>query len=405
MDETKPLVGDGTNGAPRGARSEKCGKCRLQFLGLVLLVVVVVVFFPSSSQEEESVIAIPPESPVGSSLPAGELGEDVLPVMYRPFCLTHSTKATARILQTSMGNPSQQWSHLPCYSQPEKVQSWMGGKSSPNVHLNGYGAPDAILQTNLSVSPFKNRSPILGFGAAFTEAASLNYQTLSDKGKQKLMELFFGKSGLGYALGRVHINSCDFSIKSYDFDSVDGDFQLDHFDTNVTHDAQTDGMIDMILRATTVFNQEWKSADGLDGQFKMYASPWSPPAWMKQPTWEDKEGAEHAKKMTYSTTPSCLREGTAKKSQYAKAWALYFSKFIEACKYMLIVGWVLVFCCHKWFANQKLSTSFPSQQQTATRVFHFGLSQCKMNQSSLLLGSEYCANCLYPAMSCCVLVL
>lgn len=66
----------------------------------------------------------------------------------------------------------------------------------------------------------------------------------------------------------------------------------------------------------------------------MYASPWSPPAWMKQPTWEDKKGAEHAEKMTYSTQPSCLREGTGATSRYAKAWALYFSKFIEACTYI-----------------------------------------------------------------------
>lgn len=281
MDETKPLVGNRSNGvAPtddesRRGRSEKCWKCRSQCLGLVLLAVAAVIFVPSSSEKKQSVIVIPESSaPQQTSVPPGQvLGsgdhdhEPIPPVMYRPFCLTHGSKATARILQTSMGDPSQQWSHRPCYSQPEKVRSWMGlSPTPPNVHLNGFGAPDAILQTNLSVSPFENRSPILGFGAAFTEAASLNYQTLSDKGKEKLMELFFGKSGLGYSLGRVHMNSCDFSVKSYDFDSVDGDFLLEHFDTNVTHDAQKDGMIDMILRATSVFNEEWgKSSDDGSG--------------------------------------------------------------------------------------------------------------------------------------------
>lgn len=238
-----------------------------------------------------------------------------------------------------MGNPSQQWSHRPCYSQPETVRSWVTHTGS-DPHINRFGAPDSILQTNLSVTPFENRTAILGFGAAFTEASSLNYQTLSEKGKTKLMELFFGKSGLGYSLGRVHINSCDFSVKSYSFDDVDGDFELKHFDTNVTHDAKKDGMIDMMLRATSVFEEEWRveneladdETGQLEGHFKMYASPWSPPAWMKQPTWEDKEGATHAAKMTYSTQPTCLREGVGKSSKYAKAWALYFSKFVEACK-------------------------------------------------------------------------
>jgi glucosylceramidase len=116
---------------------------------------------------------------------------------------------------------------------------------------------------------------------------------------------------------------------------------LKHFDTNVTHDAQKDGMIDMILRATAVFNKAWKEhAEDIDentggvkdGNFKMFASPWSPPSWMKAPSsWEDKvAGLEHASGMTGSAQPSCLREGTGKDSKYAKAWALYISKFVSA---------------------------------------------------------------------------
>jgi glucosylceramidase len=116
---------------------------------------------------------------------------------------------------------------------------------------------------------------------------------------------------------------------------------LKHFDTNVTHDAQKDGMIDMILRATAVFNDAWKehgqetdaNTGGVkDGDFKMFASPWSPPSWMKAPSSrEDKvAGLEHASGMTGSAQPSCLREGTGKDSKYAKAWALYISKFVSA---------------------------------------------------------------------------
>jgi len=327
MDETKPLVAGSKTpkggSLPEETASLKGSMWRWRTIALLLLGVAVLLFFATPSRD--SVIT------VSSSTPSGTIpnSESVPPVMYRPFCLTHSSKATARILQTSMGTPSQPWSHVACYSQPETVRSWMSGSPPVTVNLNGYGAPDAILQTNWNLpSPFSDRTPILGFGAAFTEASALNYQSLSEDGKTALMELLFGRSGLGYSLGRVHINSCDFSVESYNFDDVDGDFELKHFDVNVTHDAQKDGMIDMILRATTFFNQEW--SDGVDGQFKMYASPWSPPGWMKNPTWEDEPGAQYAHKMTFSTQPSCLRQGTAKHSLYAKAWALYFSKFIEA---------------------------------------------------------------------------
>eukprot|EP00934_Nitzschia_sp_Nitz4_P004356 Nitzschia sp. Nitz4//scaffold202_size38995//36079//38899//NITZ4_007638-RA/size38995-augustus-gene-0.53-mRNA-1//1//CDS//3329541402//4346//frame0 len=330
MSESTPLVGNGgqRNGSNSGS-SKTCWDFRFQIVGLVALVGVGIFLYPSgdaaTQYETPATVNVAPQEVLDASNPEGQ----VSPITYRPFCLTHRGKATARILQTSMGNPSQQWAHVPCYSEPANVLDWVS-RTPSNVHLNGFGAPDAILQTNLTKSPFANRTPILGFGGAFTEAASLNYQTLSKRGKKKLMELFFGKSGLGYALGRVHINSCDFTIKSYTFDEVDGDFNLHFFDENVTHDSQPDGMIDMILQATSVYNDAWKTTDGMNGTLRMYASPWSPPSWMKNPTWEDKPGAKHASKMTFSTQPSCLREGTSAKSRYAKAWALYFSKFIGA---------------------------------------------------------------------------
>lgn len=235
---------------------------------------------------------------------------------------------------------------------------WAGSSSSGSsrsgkdneelVNLNGYGAPDAILQVQLDRPAFPNRRPVVGFGSAFTEASSLNYQSLSEHGKERLMELLFGKTGLGYSLGRVHINSCDFSVKSYSFDETDGDFDLQDFDTDVSHDAQKDGMIDMILRATKTFNDAWtpsspindngnrddpNDASVYEGDFKVFASPWSPPRWMKQPSsMEDiKAGLDYPSGMTGSAQPSCLREGTGKGSKYAKAWALYLSKFITAC--------------------------------------------------------------------------
>lgn len=137
--------------------------------------------------------------------------------------------------------------------------------------------------------------------------------------------------------GRVPINSCDFSIESYSFDETNDDFDLKDFDMNVTHDATKDGMIDMILRATEVVNRGWKqtsdkNVDLDDGSLKMFGSPWSPPTWMKIPSSKEdiKAGFEHASVMTGSAQPSCLREGTSKSSKYAKAWALYISKFITA---------------------------------------------------------------------------
>ena len=67
---------------------------------------------------------------------------------------------------------------------------------------------------------------ITGFGGAFTEAAAINYAKLTPKQQQELIRLYFADpddGGHGYTLGRVPINSCDFSPASYTFDDVDGD--------------------------------------------------------------------------------------------------------------------------------------------------------------------------------------
>jgi glucosylceramidase len=94
---------------------------------------------------------------------------------------------------------------------------------------------------------------------------------------------------------------------------------------NLTHDVQS-GMVDMMQKAQHTYAKAWNNES-----IKMYASPWSPPPWMKARTPDDPKDALHAENMTNSAKV-CLRDGVGPNSKYAKAWALYFSKFITACK-------------------------------------------------------------------------
>ena len=73
------------------------------------------------------------------------------------------------------------------------------------------------------------------------------------------------------------------------------------------------GMIPMILDA-----QARVAKRGYE--LKMFASPWSPPAWMKLPV----EGATPARSMLTSATPNGLDP------KHSRAWANYFSRFIAA---------------------------------------------------------------------------
>jgi glucosylceramidase len=81
----------------------------------------------------------------------------------------------------------------------------------------------------------------VGFGGAFTEAAAINWRSLSPEDQDAVIRLYFGSpadGGHGYSLGRVPMNSCDFSPASYNFDNVTGDNELAHFDTGVKHDVE-----------------------------------------------------------------------------------------------------------------------------------------------------------------------
>ena len=288
---------------------------------------------------------------------AANLVEDkssALKIQWRP-CQMYLDESVnnVKVIQTSLGDPSTHWGQLPCLVRNENPftfktvhdssssqWNWLFGTDDDTKEPIEYGMPSADIKVNFEKIAHPDREPIMGFGGAFTEASALNFMTLSEDGREAVMSLLFGKEGLGYSLGRVHMNSCDFSVKSYSFDDVDGDFNLTHFDTKVKHDV-TSGMIEMMLLANEKLKDDWN-----EGGINIMASPWSPPAWMKKPTWNDPEGVLHSLGMTGSAEPNCLRDGTGPDSAYAASWALYFSKFLTACKFRICLLFVQIFQIH-----------------------------------------------------------
>jgi glucosylceramidase len=138
---------------------------------------------------------------------------------------------------------------------------------------------------------------IAGFGGAFTDAAAETLFKLSPERQQEILTAYFDpEQGIGYTLCRTHINSCDFSSSSYAYTEVPGDTALQHF--TIDHDRQY--RIPFIRKALET------SA----GQLQLFASPWSPPAWMK--------------------TNGEMLHGGRLKPEYRAAWAQYFVRFVQA---------------------------------------------------------------------------
>lgn len=150
------------------------------------------------------------------------------------------------------------------------------------VGAEGGAGAGAALQLDLTDAG--TEQTILGFGGAFTEASALTWQALSPELQHRLLEAYFHPTeGIGYTLGRVHINSCDFASHSYSFDDVPEDFELFHFDDAVSHDKRT--LIPFIKAAQSFLGDE--------RPLQLVASPWSPPAWMKH-SWVSAAGRARA---------------------------------------------------------------------------------------------------------------
>ena len=66
-------------------------------------------------------------------------------------------------------------------------------------------------------------------------------------------------------MARLPINSCDFSLESYNYDNVAGDSNLDHF--SIDHDKQ---LIIPFIKQAIETRKKWSNST-----LNIVASPWS----------------------------------------------------------------------------------------------------------------------------------
>ena len=81
----------------------------------------------------------------------------------------------------------------------------------------GLCSPPTRRTSKIHIDSTKVYQSVIGFGGAFTEAAAHNFFKLPADIQAKFLDLYFGPNGINYNMGRIHINSCDFSLKSYKY--------------------------------------------------------------------------------------------------------------------------------------------------------------------------------------------
>ena len=151
-------------------------------------------------------------------------------------------------------------------------------------------------EVSVFVNPNKSFQTFLGIGGAITDASAEVFAQLPKAKQDEFLTAYYDKEkGIGYSLCRTNIHSCDFSSGNFTY-IEEGDKALKTF--NIDRDkVQKIPLIKKAIQAA-------------GGELMLYASPWSPPAFMKD-------------------NKNMLQGGKLLPEYYA-AWALYYTKFIKA---------------------------------------------------------------------------
>ena len=146
----------------------------------------------------------------------------------------------------------------------------------------------------ITLNANKKFQEILGFGAAFTDAACYMFNQLTADSREKLFHELFHPSEMGLNVCRTCIGASDYSTELYSFDEGEPDPDLKRF--SIEHDRP-------------YFLPALRLARKANPDLFLFSSPWSPPGWMK---------------------PNGSMLGGSMRKKYFASYAQYFLKFLQA---------------------------------------------------------------------------
>ncbi len=182
-----------------------------------------------------------------------------------------------------------------------------------------------LTRTTLEILPAQTAQSVEGFGACFNELGWMSLMELTPEERTSIMqELFKPGVGANFNICRMPVAANDFARDWYSYNETEGDFAMENF--SIENDKET--LIPFI-----------KAALAQNPEIAVWASPWSPPAWMKHNKHYASKSFIMEEKDIYGNDfgnglPENRqgKEGTDMfivEDAYLDAYGLYFEKFIE----------------------------------------------------------------------------
>ncbi len=170
------------------------------------------------------------------------------------------------------------------------------------------GTPQLIIRADSPNQTFR------GWGTCFNELDYDAYSLMGEADKQLFLKRAFSPYGdLRMTVGRIPIGASDYARGWYSCNETDGDFAMEHF--SISRDKEA-----------VIPSVKLAQAECPDMTF--WASPWSPPQWMKT-------NKHYAQRKTATNgcpfnVPPYFNDQFIDDDRYYNAYCLYFSKFIDA---------------------------------------------------------------------------
>ena len=109
--------------------------------------------------------------------------------------------------------------------------------------------------------------PVLGFGGCFNEVGARELFALGAMRREQILESLFGVDGCAFDFCRIPIGASDYALSWYSHADTPGDYAM----------AQH-----TIERDRTLLLPYIRAAQAIRPGLQFFASPWSPPAWLKE---------------------------------------------------------------------------------------------------------------------------
>jgi glucosylceramidase len=154
-----------------------------------------------------------------------------------------------------------------------------------------------------------------GFGGAFNELGAKYLSQLSSSDQSKALDLLFGSDAAHFNIGRIPIGASDYATTRYTEDETSGDTSLNSF--SISQDMNY--LVPYI-----------QAAQKVNPSLRFWASPWTPPTWMKTFSGSNSNGTTcgHMSGDSSNFDGGCFNATSANMTAFAN----YLAKFVSSYK-------------------------------------------------------------------------